>query len=270
MMNEIDLFRTKSQLGSFGEFCYVKFARLQEIPIQRTGILEYDFIVANEYCVDVKTTQSRKTSYSGKRVRENVSYDLISVRDGVVKIFPDRVSPLNHYRGEKIGDLEELYSEWQNNKGLHKDVSRAQDIHRINRKNIKNDLFKIFEAYDLRKIRVIFRGTVSKTRWSSSPDNLPGSSKVVKTNDLTIFVQMHAEDQQEYIEKIFLLKHDMFPVIKMMRPDPRQMAKGIEMILDLEWFESNFPQHVFGDIESMKRKLSEQPELFSSQIKNQT
>ena len=246
-------FKNSQALGSFGEFCYSKFTKAKGIEIEKVGILEYDFNVCNSLKVDVKTTQSKKIKYSGKRVREDISYDIISVINDKVTIYPDSSSPLLKFSGCVIGDLSSLYDEWLLSKSNKNILIKTQNIHKQKRNLIDNCIKSYFPD---KKIRVVFRGSVSKTRWSSSPDNLPGSPSNVKNYDVTIFVQMITGSEFEEINRIYLFNHDDFNNIKMKEPDRRQSNKGVLKVIDYEWYELNFPTFVFNNLEELQKSVA--------------
>ena len=103
------MFKNTSELGSFGEFLYLKFVRSKGMSIEKEGIFEHDFIINNEFIIDVKTTEKNNTKWSGKRANPEFIYDMITVNDGIVKIFPDLNSPLIYYSGHILGETNELF-----------------------------------------------------------------------------------------------------------------------------------------------------------------
>ena len=243
-------FKNYQQLGSFGEFCYQKFALAKMLPIEKVGILEYDFNVATSHKVDVKTTQTKKIKFTGKRVRADISYDLVRVADDKVTIYPDLTSPLVKFSGSVIGAIASLYEEWLLNKSIKPKPVRTSNEHKIKRNAIQQSIADIFPD---KRVRVVFRGSVSKTRWSGSPDNLPGSTSKTQNSDMTVFVQMLTVENLEEINRIYLFYHDSFENIKMKTPNKRQLNKGIVKVIDLKWYEVNFPSFIFNSFEELKK-----------------
>lgn len=242
------LFKNSQELGSFGEFCYQKFALEKQLQIEKRGILEYDFFVDGGKKIDVKSTQSSATKYSGKRVRDDISYDVISVVGNIVTIYPDSNSPLHHYFGYQIGDVDSLYCQWQSYRDDKKARIKKDNPHQLKRREIKKQIEKICPT---KKIRIIYRGSVSKTRWRSSPDNIPGGEKVLKDYQLTVFVQMITSGDDESISRIYLFDHALITKFKMMSPDSRQLQKGVKEVIDFEWFDHNYPQYIFTSLDSL-------------------
>jgi hypothetical protein len=245
-------FKNYQKLGSFGEFCYQKFAIAKGLPIEKVGILEYDFNVATYHKVDVKTTQTKKIKFTGKRARADISYDIVRVLDNEVTIYPDLTSPLVKFSGSVIGSVASLYDEWLLNKSIKIKSLRTPNEHKIRRNTIKQSIRDIFPN---KSIRFVFRGSVSKTRWSGSPDNLPGSTSKTKNTEMTVFVQMLTVGDVEKINRIYLFYHDSFKKIKMKIPDRRQVNKGIVEVIDFEWYEVNFPSFIFNSFEELKKSI---------------
>ena len=248
------MFKNTAELGSFGEFVYFKFVRSKGMSIEKEGIFEHDFIINNEFIIDVKTTEKNKTKWSGKRTNPEFIYDMITVNDGIVKIFPDLNSPLINYSGHILGETNELFRQWTDFKKENKTnpIRKVANKHTLNRDLIESQLTSLFANTSLKRVRCIFRGSVSKTRWSSSPDNLPGSSKKINENDVTIFIQMFSNNYSEIISKIFLILHDSLSEIKMKHGDKRQANKGILSVVDLEWFAENKSDFVFERVEDLE------------------
>lgn len=247
------MFKNTAELGSFGEFAYLKFALSKGFVIEKEGIFEHDFIINNEFLIDVKTTEKNKNKWTGKRTNPEFIYEIIAVHDGVVKFFPDFNSPLIDFNGEILGDINVLFKEWIDFKKENKinPKRKVKDKHTLNRELIEVQITSLFENTLLKKVRCVFRGSVSTTRWSSSPDNLPGSPKKIKDNDVTVFIQMISNNYTESISKIFLILHDSLSDIKMKQGDKRQTTKGILLVVDLEWFAENKSEFVFDDIEAL-------------------
>jgi len=248
------MFKNTSELGGFGEYVYLKFVQSKGMNIKKEGIFEHDFIVNNEFLIDVKTTEKNKKKWSGKRTNPKFIYDLITINDGIVKIFPDLNSPLIHYSGQILGETNDLFAQWLDFKKKNKSnpIRKARNKHILNRDLIESQIISIFENTSLKKVRCIFRGSVSKTRWSSSPDNLPGSYKKINDNDATIFIQMFSNNHSETISNIFLILHDSLSDIKMKLGDKRQSNKGILSVVDLEWFAENKCDFVFERVEDLE------------------
>ena len=248
------MFKNSSELGSFGEFVYLKFVQLNGLKIEKKGIFEHDFIIDNKFLVDVKTTEKNKSRWSGKRTNSDFIYDLIVVHGGLVKIYPDKNSPLINHFGNTIGDTKKLYLEWVNFKKENKvnPNRKVKNKHTLNRNIIKDKIISAFKKTSYKKIRCIFRGSVSKTRWKSSPDNLPGSSRKIKDNDVTVFIQMKSNNYTETVSKIFLIIHNSLSDIEMKKGDARQIKKGILNVVDLEWFSENKGDLVFDSVEDLE------------------
>jgi len=241
-----------SQLGSFGEFVYSEYLKSLGFQIDVARILQRDFEVhydGKKIGIDVKTTKTHKTKFSGKRFSKEIIYDLVQVRNNLVKIFPDTNSPLSKDKEILIGNIDQLVSKWVLNK-KDKSIQGPQNTHQINRRNLKNEILKIFPKI---KTRVIFRGMVSQTRWKSRPDNLPGKESTIKRFELTIFVQMVTLDNSEEIKNIFVIPHSILSEIRMAMPDTRQKNKNITQVIDLELFSQDFPHLLLKDIQSLQR-----------------
>lgn len=249
-------FTNRSNLGSFGEFCYRKFVISKGISIERTGILEYDFDIshAGTYKIDVKSTQTQKIKFTGKRIRADISYDLVSVREDQVFLYPDLRSPLIKYHGCTIGYFGPLHEEWLLHKSTKIASSKKANTHRSKRGLIAKSIQDIFKG---KKLRVIFRGSVSKTRWNSSPDNLPGSDRVINGYEITFFVQLLTVGDSEKIERIYIFNHDSLGSIRMEAPVKRQSSKGIKNVIDFVWFEQNFPSLIFNSLDELKNSVDQ-------------
>ena len=116
------------------------------------------------------------------------------------------------------------------------------------KKKIKN-FFKIKKGLD---IRVVIRGSVSLTRWSAKPDNLPGSDKMISRYPATVFVQLkYKNDREEEISKIFFIKHqELGKNIKLIEADKRQQKKGIKVVIDFEKFKIYNKNYIFNSLEN--------------------
>lgn len=249
------MFRTTAEKGSFGEYCYMLFAKENGFLIRKEGILECDFIVSDKYLIDVKTTESEKVKYVGTRISENISYDVISIKDGIVKIYPDLISPLKNFSGDVIGKTDVLLDRWRQSKKTGKVLRSQKSIHKENRNSIKSEILDLFKKSKNEKLRIVFRGLVSNTRWKSSPDNLPGSVSQIANNDITVFVQMKSENNAEKVSKIYIFKHIDLYKFPMKNTDQRQKNKGIEKVIDLEEFEKKFPELIFENMEGLRKQI---------------
>lgn len=248
---KIDLLTNKSHIGSLGEFIYEKFAKQQGFKIDKTGILEHDFLIDSKYRIDVKSTKMNKSNFNGRRVSDSISYDLIVFHEDKVFLYPDHNSPLKKFSGVCLGDFRQIFNLWQewrkNNKSRSKIKSNAIRNSRI---LIKKKLLDILNFAD--DVRVIFRGSVSQTRWSSAPDNLPGSISVQKKYCSTFFIQMQTKEEIEIVADIYYFDHKHIDKFPFMSPDLRQSKKGIARIVDLKQYKLKFPHLVFNDLNEVK------------------
>jgi hypothetical protein len=256
-MNE-DIDINKSVLGAFGEYVYKYYARSNEFEIQKEGIHQIDFKVLNKESqkwieVDVKTTKKKITSFQGKRVRQDIAYDLIAVNDKKVILYPDELSPFR----EKIIDLgpfEVLYKQWKTHKSEPQKKTKTQS--QINRNILKTKIKNSIQIFaDKLKARIVVRGEVSATRWGGFPDNLPGPDKFISTYDLTIFVQLLDHGDNDTVSKIYVFFHNILQNIPMANPSPRQAKKGIKQVIDIDAFERKYPDYVFSSIDQFKTYL---------------
>jgi hypothetical protein len=245
------VFSNRAELGSFGEFVYQRFVKTLGLEITKEAILESDFLVDGKFYVDVKTTQNHKTKYTGLRVRKDISYDLVVVHDEKVRLFPDVSSPVYGQSGVLLGDLAKLVQEWRS-AGSSISKNGIDNPHKRNRLHIKESILNQFSSANRRNVRVVFRGAVSQTRWSSSPDNVPGNSRTIAKYDLTIFVQMITSESSEAINKIYVFPHDLFPKVKMNSPDKRQERKGIIEVVDFESYMQNHNNLIFDNLNDLK------------------
>ena len=248
---DLNLLTNKSHIGSLGEFAYEKFAILKGFEIKKTGILEHDFLINDCYKIDVKSTKVNKSKFNGKRVSESINYDLIVFRDDKVFLLPDKGSPLKKFYGECLGDFEKIYTQWQDwrKQNTTRSNTRGNAV-RNARKEIKKEL--LYLSKFIGNIRVIFRGSVSQTRWSSAPDNLPGSNSVQHKFKATFFVQMQTKEEFEIITDIYYFDHAAIEKFPFLAPDSRQSKKGIARVIDLQQFKLSAPQFVFSDLEMVK------------------
>jgi len=244
-------FSNRAELGSFGEFVYQRFVKSLGLEISKEAILESDFLVDGKFYIDVKTTQSHKTKYTGLRVRKDISYDLVVVHDGKVRLFPDVHSPVRDQSGVLLGDLSKLLQEWRS---ASSSISKngIDNPHKRNRLHIKETILSQFSSAKRNKVRVVFRGSVSQTRWSSSPDNIPGNSRTIAKYDLTIFVQMITSESTEVINKVYVFPHDLLSKVKMNSPDKRQVRKGIIQVVDFQTYVENHSNLIFDNLDDLK------------------
>jgi hypothetical protein len=255
-----DIYLNSSILGAFGEYVYQCYARSRNFEIQKEGIHQIDFKVLTKDSqkwieVDVKTTQKKITSFKGKRVRKNIAYDLITVNHKSVVLYPDELSPFP----EKIIDLgpfEALYKKWKMDK--NEPLKKVQTKAQINRKIFKTKIKNITQIIPRKlKARVIVRGEVSATRWQDFPDNLPGTDKIITKNDLTIFVQLIDQGDDDIVEKIYVFFHHMLENIPMAQPSQRQAKKGIKRVIDIDAFEKQYSDYVFKSINQFEAYLKD-------------
>lgn len=254
-MQNLTLFNSKSSLGNFGEFLYFEYVSSLGFEIHKVGLREVDFIVHNksknkDYKVDVKTTLKSKSKYTGTRFHGDISYDLIVVHDGVIKIFPDINSPLSLYGASKLGSLEEKYEVWNEFKNSNTKIHSKTNEWSLGRLKIKNEIVDCFNNLGV-KARVIFRGSVSRTRWNSSPDNLPGSKAVIQRFDVTVYIQLKSEADTELIHCLYVIFHDKLNEMPFLPSNNRQKNKGIEKVIDWDKFRIALPANVFYDLQAM-------------------
>lgn len=247
-----------SALGAFGEYVYKSYAKSLGLEIQKEGIHQIDFKILNPECkkwieVDVKTTQKNITKYQGRRIRNDIVYDLIVIKDQNVVLYPDDFSP---FRENEIhlGLFQDLYETWKIDKKQHtkREQTQSQVNRKILKKNIKNSVQKYAEKL---RVRVVVRGEVSSTRWQDFPDNLPGTSKKIASNDLTIFVKLLDLGDDDAIEKIYAFEHRLLNKIPMAEASQRQLNKGIKQVIDITAFEKEFPNYVFENTDQFEEYL---------------
>lgn len=249
-------FDNRAQLGAFGEYVYQKMARLLGYELAKANILEHDFDIIDAKghivrMIDVKATGINKFRYNGVRVSNEISYDLVVIVNGEVVIRPDKDSPLLVHGQIQAGSLEILIKEWGDSKKSDNTKKLNNSRYTGYRIQLKNKLIDALMAHGYRKPRVVFRGSVSKTRWSSSPDNIPGGTKVVRAHDVTVFVQLLTKSETEDIEVIFVIPHCLLKSMPMKQPDKRQVKKGIAYVIDWVGFQDKCSSLVFNSIESM-------------------
>lgn len=153
--------KNNSQLGSFGEFVYKKFAESLGITAQKVNILEHDFVLNDQYKVDVKTSCTEKTRYTGKRVANDICYDLIVVFNGFVTIYPDKNSPLKKHYGVCIGESDVLEQEWLSSKKMtyQKKKESGRNKYKLSRDLLASQIRLIFKGTSYHRIRFVFRGS---------------------------------------------------------------------------------------------------------------
>ncbi len=127
-----------------------------------------------------------------------------------------------------------------------------------NRNEIKKKIINLFKEKNMTNIAVVCRGSVSQTRWSAKPDNLPGSQKLIDKYPATIFVQLAYDEfhGRENISKIFFIDHkDLGKKIKLVEPDKRQKKKGIHKVVDFKAFQEELPEFIFKNLSEIINNL---------------
>jgi hypothetical protein len=253
-------FKNGSTLGSFGEFVYEQYLLSLGYDVTSLHILERDFRICNpsdlnsiSYDIDVKTTQKNITRYTGKRVRLDILYELIVLNDGVLTFYPDNRSPLSKTGPINIGRIEDFYPLWMNRAKHRKTPShnKAKDL----RAKIKKHIVDTMRDKGIYKTRVIFRGSVSKSRWDSGPDNLPGTDTVISRYSSTIFVQMISDNSTENIQEIIYFDHANLDCLIGARLTDRQLRKGISKVIDLDDYKDKYENYVFKSIRDLESRL---------------
>ena len=250
-----DKFKKNDQKkGSFGEYIYREFAKSKKIEVTQTNIAETDVNLkfnGIKYKVDVKTTETDTGGYKGARSRQDILYEQIVLTNSYAKINPDTNSPFKNYDKKDLilNNLDELFRGWENYKNIKKPTNSYQKF----RNEIKKNIYKLFIEKNI-NVRVVCRGSVSLTRWSAKPDNLPGSQKIIDKYPATVFVQFAYEDNQsEKISKIFYIDHkDLGKKIKLIEPDKRQKKKGVEKVVDFEAFKLEIPELIFKNLPDLE------------------
>ena len=249
-------FLNQSQLGAFGEFVYKTHCESLGLQIDRTNFCHTDFLVQSKgtnqsYYVDVKSTLSDKKKYQGKRYHDNIAYELLLILRGRVLIVPDHNSPLQSKSRHDLGEFSDWLAKWQENSEIaHKKESKLDD-------SIIMELKDLFSQMNCPRLRIVERGDASGKRWTGTVDNLPGSSTVIDSKDVTVFFKFGCEDFKEKISKIYLIWHSLLHAkqIKMQKPDSRQTKKGITEVIDLTAFTKDYPNLVFDNLDSIKSYL---------------
>jgi len=247
----------KHSIGSFGEFIYREFAKSKNLRVIKTNIGETDIeLYSNKtkYLIDVKATKNDTNGYKGKRYKKNTLYEQVVISNKHIKINPDKNSPFKNYKKEDLilNNFNELFQKWKSlkkNKSLPKPINSYQK----NRNEIKKKILNLFKEKNI-NIRVVCRGSVSQTRWSAKPDNLPGSQKIIDKYPATIFIQLaYNEKGSENISKIFFINHkDLGKKIKLVEPDKRQKKKGIHKVVDFKAFQEELPEFIFKNLSDFK------------------
>lgn len=251
-------FTNCSQLGSFGEFVYKRFVEQQGYKVERTNFCHTDFLVSiahERFYVDVKSFPRKNDRYRGRRHHSEIIYDMILVYDGVVHIVPDDRSPFKSLGAQKIESLETLVDAWRTktaSPGKKRGVGAG---------DVRNDLAEAFAAAGFPDWRLVERGDASRTRWSGTVDNLPGTLSTIDTYDATLFIQYGCEFSggvftQSKVE-FMLFPHRMIGdgQVPMRTPNKRQQDKGIERVVDLQKFRHEHSELVFKRIEDLKSYL---------------
>ena len=125
------------------------------------------------------------------------------------------------------------------------------------RKELKKKIKDFFKKEKNVNIRVVIRGSVSLTRWSAKPDNLPGSKKIIDSYPATIFIQLkYKNNREEEISNIFYIDHGKLGhQIKLIDADMRQQKKGIKKVIDFEHFKKENKKYIFNSIDNLFLKL---------------
>lgn len=241
-------FKLNDQLmGDFGEYIYRKYAESQGYKARQTNVAETDVELkknGKDFLIDVKSSWTKTGGFKGKRSRADISYDQVTINDDIIKIYPDKNSPLFTEKQIMLLDTDKYYVEWKfKKKNNQKNENSYQNYRKELKKKIKN-FFKNKKGLD---IRVVIRGSVSLTRWSAKPDNLPGSNKIINRYPATVFVQLkYKNNREEEISKIFFIKHEeLGKSIKLIDADKRQQKKGIKKVIDFEYFKIKNKKYIF-------------------------
>ena len=246
-------FSNKSQLGAFGEFIYKKYCESLGFGIERTNYCHTDFVLKTKNTsepqyVDVKASLKDKPKYQGKRYHDKIAYELMLFLEGEIFLSPDQSSPLHNKGRHSLGSISEWLSKWEKNTEVTN--KRESRLDSLSLNNIK----QLFSQANYLGIRIVERGDASGKRWTGTVDNLPGSPKVVDSNDATIFIEFSCEDFVEKVSKIYLIWHHLLHTkkIKMSKPSSRQAKKGITEVIDLKLFLSEYPELVFDSLEDLR------------------
>ncbi len=251
---------SNSSLGNFGEYVYRRFAEGEGYTVYKFGIQERDFEISAPGCdrvwsVDVKATRTGVHPYSGKRFIPGCLYEMVCISDdGNVYLSADEKSPFAG-KARRLGALAELYKLWQEGRLERKNVRHLKsgkvDPYRARRKKIGSIIKAAYKESMGQRVRVVWRGRVSKTRWSSSPDNLPGSASTIARHDATVFIQTDTQDNQEQIDCLIFIQHGHIDDLPLKAPDARQVRKGIRRVLDVQQYIERFPQNSYRSLETL-------------------
>jgi len=247
------LFKNDSEKGAFGEFVYQRYIRsLPGFRIEPRRICEHDFYVRNElgveFRVDVKTTTRDLTRYMGRKGSENISYDLVVIRDERVRLFPDSSSPVAQ-KEILIDDVRSLYKAWKETKLAAREKGTKEQSAAV--LSIKRQIYEYGEKHDLR-FRLIHRGPASNTKWGKRrPDNVIPKSKDRSKYDFTIFIQMQCVNFNEVLESLYIFRHESLDEIPTFPADRRQQRKGICRVIDLDEYGKGFPESIFDSMPAL-------------------
>ncbi len=247
-------FKSHAQKGAFGEFAYRLHAQRCNIQTSPVRILEYDFLVTDAlgkaHKIDVKATVKNVNVYGGRRIRPEIIYDLVKISDQDVILIPDKSSPLKTFgASQRIGSFPDLYDQWREARIEKKQsLGDTRDIASPIRAQLKK---RISEHFSPLKVRTVFRGEVSETRWSSLPDNLPGTKNTISRYDITVFIQMKTHEEAELASRAFILVHSATDTLPLKDSDLRQKKKGILKVLNIASYEKEFPHLIFDSIDEV-------------------
>ena len=244
-------------LGDFGEFIYRKYAESQNFQVKQTNVAETDVELLKDnkkYLVDVKSSWTKEGGFKGRRSRDDVSSDQVSIKDNSIKIYPDKSSPLFSEKQIIILDVDRYFIEWKTKKT---NKNKNENSYQKYRKELKKKIKDFFKKEKNVNIRVVIRGSVSLTRWSAKPDNLPGSKKIIDSYPATIFIQLkYKNNREEEISNIFYIDHGKLGhQIKLIDADMRQQKKGIKKVIDFEHFKKENKKYIFNSIDNLFLKL---------------
>ena len=251
------VFSNKSQLGAFGEFIYKKYCESLGFGIERTNYCHTDFVLKTKNTsepqyVDVKASLKDKPKYQGKRYHNKIAYELMLFLEGEILLSPDKNSPLHNKGRHSLGSIPEWLKKWEKNTEIVKKRAKRVDAKTF------NELKELFSKSQYSRLRIVERGDASGKRWTGTVDNLPGSSDVINDNDVTLFMEFGCENFQEKLSKIYLIWHHSLKdgKIKMSKPNNMQLKKGIQEVIDLKAFASEFPELVFDSLEDLRSYIN--------------
>ena len=245
-------FSNRSQLGAFGEFVYKRYCESLGFHIVRTNYCHTDFSLKtadnspNQY-IDVKSTLSDKKEYHGKRYHKDISYELMLFLENEILLSPDKNSPLYDKGRHSLGSISSWLTKWELNTEIVSKRESKLDSSAL------NNLIELFSKTDYPRIRIVERGDASGKRWTGTVDNLPGSTKVVNSNDATIFIEFGCENFVVKVSRTYLIWHHLLHTrkIKMSKPSNRQIKKGIVEVIDLQAFVREYPELVFDNLDAL-------------------